>query len=241
MSSTPLMIVWLGLTGGMRLPTVTIDKAPFVPLGRLACELGMRREALIDAAVAADLVCPAPVSVRENDAARARRDRVVPLRHLPGLLFFSRPRKGAAMLRRLRRQTEAIALKDWMTIAPPADVAVVRAAVLERELEIERLRVADRDRQIASLIATLNGRTASQVMNQKRMEKRNLMTTERWLQVAELARSGASTEAIAQRMGLNAYSVKYFLAGRYNSLAARAAMSDLKIQAIHPPLRGVRA
>lgn len=198
---------------GVRYPLIV--RSGMVPLRPLAQALGVSFQSLVSAA--ARLPVKSDISwvllVAGPGDERPQITLAVPAEWLPFLLVAATPRKVTDRFHALRGQMQALSVLHPPQSAPAAHQAVARAAVLAYELKVTRQALDEMRRSSAAA----NG----QRFIERRWGTGNRLTEETMLQIAELARKGTPLKTIAFHAGKDISTISLFLAGKYNSAAAR--------------------
>lgn len=219
----PPKLQWPRLAGRFKYPLVEVGSARSVPLRPLATTIGCTFESLVSALSQLSRTAASEATYCRDDG-RLSRSPAVAEHSLDYLLYAWRGQRGRSQIGQLRQCARGLALDALLSMAPALDQAKVMNEVLHFQLEIEKQKVADRDRQIENLkasrpgVALVNSRWESPA------------TKEKFLEVAELHRQGIGSAEIGKRVSLSKAVVDQFLKGTYRTTAASAAYADLQNQ-----------
>lgn len=213
---------WPILDGRFRYPLIEVGRSRIVPLRPLAVTIGCTFASL--ATALSELpkgLITMEVSFTRIDGRLARSPGVAE-GALDYLLFAWRGQRGKPQVRQLRECARRLALEALLAMAPASDQAKVQNEILRFQLEVERQKVSDRDRQLDSLksvrpgVALVNTRWAAPA------------TKEKLLKVWALRQQGLTEQEICARASLTLAVVRPFLKGSYTTVAAREAYADLQ-------------
>lgn len=217
----PPKLLWPTLSDRFKYPLVETGQLRSVPLRPLASTIGCSFESLATALAQLPRDTAREVGYL-NDNGRWSRSPAVAEHALDYLLYAWRGRRGRSQVSALRHCARELTLKSLLAKAPASDQAKVMNEVLHFQLEVERQKVLDRDRQLEALRATRPGAALVHT------RWKSPATKEKFLEVAELQRQGAPLAEIADRLGLSKGVVVQFLQGKYRTAAATEAYADLQ-------------
>lgn len=220
---------WVNLEPGLRYPIAEACGIRWVPVALVCMELGVSAQCIESAAKRLSISCTG----RINYEGKGRRsDLAIRADVMPFVLFTARPIRGARKFASLRGHAfHLVCLEVEQRPSWAGIFAEARNKTLQYQFEVEKLKVADRDRAIADLRARFDdgwflkpGVVAAQ-MNSLRERKLGSKDVAFWRDVIARHRRGESSTQIAAATRFAESNIKAFLSGNYKTRTAVQAMS----------------
>ncbi len=226
--------------GGARYPIVILAGLPWCPLRQLAADVGVSYYCLLTASERFAGSAPRVAMVR--DGGDELETAVVAAAQFPLVLLLARPRSVSAKLRALRSAAVPLILL-YANGKHSVDEANSRTAVATYRLEVERLRVAQLQRQLAEA-KRLPAAQATPVM----ATAGAALAAQRWqgdptaastmVEMVLDHRAGAEIPEIAARYGASVHVVTAVVRGSYKTRAAEDAYRTLTTLGVDWPKTG---